>query len=215
MLVKRVMSWSRICTLVSPAGTSHCVLVLSVSTCAVKYPPWQRSLEPSFMLSSTTWFAPKGIHSPIIIVTLLIVMISSRSSRMVLSFVADSEALCALDDITGPPGLRSVLGRYGLETYDTSSVSVTVDSLVTVSLRSMNLSSSNTTCRICPSVMTRSSTAWRSSSGRRFAMSCRPLGEIWYAVMLWCSLVLSLRPFTSLPSTRSSRSSLPSWLMLR
>jgi hypothetical protein len=21
----------------------------------VKYPPWQRSLEPSFMLSSTTW----------------------------------------------------------------------------------------------------------------------------------------------------------------
>ena len=73
MLVNRVMSWSRMLTEVSPVGTSHCVLVESSSTCAVKYPPWHRSFDPNFMLSSTTWFAPNGIHTPIRIVTLLIV----------------------------------------------------------------------------------------------------------------------------------------------
>ena len=196
-------------------GTSHCVLVESSSTCAVKYPPWHRSFDPSFMFSSTTWFAPNGIHSPIRIVTLLIVITSSRSSRIVLSFDAHSDARCALEDITGPPTRRNDRGRYGDTTYDTSSASVMVLSRVNVVVRRRNLESSHTTCSSFPSTMHRSSTSWRSSSGSRLLMSCSPLGEIWYAVTLWCSLVDNRRPFTSLPSTRSSRSSFPSCVTFR
>ena len=215
MFVKRVMSWSKMLTEVRPVGTSHCVLVESSSTCAVKYPPWHRSFDPSFMFSSTTWLAPNGIHSPIRIVTLLMVITSSRSSRIVLSLDALSDARCALEDITGPPTRRSDRGRYGDTTYDTSSASVMVDSRVNVVVRSRNLESSHTTWSNFPSIRHRSSTSCLSSSGSRLPISCSPLGEIWYAVTLWCSFVDKRRPFTSLPSTRSSRSSFPSCVTFR
>ena len=55
-------------------------------------------------------------------------MTSSKSSRIVLSLAALSDARCEFDDVTGPPTRRKANGRYGDTTYDTSSTSVIVDS---------------------------------------------------------------------------------------
>ena len=99
-----------------------------MSTVAVKYPPLTRSFAPSFCVSCMIWLHPNGTHSPTRITRRLTVICTSSSSRTDDAPRPDSAARCALDAI-GRRKSRHVNGKYGDETYDTSSVSVTVLSM--------------------------------------------------------------------------------------
>ena len=215
MLIHCAASQEFTATFVRPTGISSVVSVDRESTCAEKYPPFTRSSAPSLRVSAMIWLHPNGTHSPTRITRRLTVICTSSSSRTDDAPRPDSAARCALDAI-GRRKSRHVNGKYGDETYDTSSVSVTVLSMQKpFSLASWNVCASGSyrTLSKAPSgSRITSSTALRSAFFKlvEFTSVSRPISVIWYATTgcLSCVMVRSARTYFA--STRSSRWSRPS-----
>mmetsp|Transcript_2582 Transcript_2582/g.9136 ORF Transcript_2582/g.9136 Transcript_2582/m.9136 type:complete len:227 (-) Transcript_2582:336-1016(-) len=120
-----VSSKSRMSTSVRPSlWPMNSVASGSMSTTAVKNPPATRSDDPSRSFSATTWFTPMGIHSPMRRWRSLHVRFSSSSSLMLDAAFLSASMRFSLDAFSLPSPGRTVSGMYGLETYDTDSISV-------------------------------------------------------------------------------------------
>mmetsp|Transcript_2579 Transcript_2579/g.9119 ORF Transcript_2579/g.9119 Transcript_2579/m.9119 type:complete len:352 (-) Transcript_2579:313-1368(-) len=165
-----------------------CASLLQSSTTAVNSPPCTRSELPSLSFKAKIWFAPKGMNSPISTWQCPTCMASSSSSLMFIAASFSSLSLPALSVIAIDPSLRSDSGMYGELTYDTSSMSVIVLSLVMLLVRPLRVNSPFSACHcgtrrsgLPLGVYTNFSTASLSSSVSIWAMSACPLAVGLYA----------------------------------
>mmetsp|Transcript_14924 Transcript_14924/g.53701 ORF Transcript_14924/g.53701 Transcript_14924/m.53701 type:complete len:286 (-) Transcript_14924:941-1798(-) len=214
-----VSSKSRMSTSVRPSlSPMNSELSGLRSTTLVKKPPWTRSLLPSLSLSATIWFAPMGIHSPIKILTSSIVMFSSSSSLMLFTAPLRSSTRPSFR-LFSRPHRRNDAGRYGDETYDTSSMSVMVLAreypFLFTSMNAPSSASQVTFSRfsshgLAPGGYATLCTCSRISSVSFFSKNSSPKDVILNATVLWYFFDESFRPYKNPASRSVSKWSRPS-----